>query len=52
VDECCIADPAWPESKEVLLEKAKKINPGKEIDAAKIWGKVRSGPMAGKFAGA
>jgi ferredoxin len=52
VDECCIPDPAVPESKEALLEKARKINPGKEIDPAKAWGKVRTGPMAGKFAAA
>jgi len=50
VDECCIPDPAIAESKEALLEKARKINPGKEIDPAKAWGKVRTGPMAGKFA--
>lgn len=47
VDECCIIDPAWPESKEVLLEKARKLNPDKQIDPAKAWSGVRTGPMAG-----
>lgn len=52
VDECCIEDPAWPESKEVLLDKAKKVNPEKEIVPEKAWDKIRTGPMAGKFADA
>ncbi|HLB94883.1 MAG TPA: 4Fe-4S dicluster domain-containing protein [Nitrospiria bacterium] len=46
VDECCIADPKWPESKEVLLEKAQRLNPDKHIDPAKSWVKVREGPLA------
>jgi ferredoxin len=46
VDECCIADPAWPESKDVLLEKAKSLNPDKEIDPVKCWGEAREGPLA------
>lgn len=47
VADCCIADPAWPESKEVLLEKAKKLNPDKQIDPAKAWNSIRPGPLAG-----
>lgn len=47
VADCCVADPAWPESKEVLLEKARKLNPEKQIDPAKSWGSVRQGPLAG-----
>ena len=37
VDNCCIADPAYPEPTDVLLEKAKKLNPDKAIDPAKVW---------------
>ena len=47
VADCCIADPAWPESKEVLLDKAHKLNPGKQIDPNKVWSSVRQGPLAG-----
>ena len=47
VADCCIADPAWPESKEILLDKAIKLNPGKQIDPAKVWSNVRQGPLAG-----
>ena len=47
VDNCCISDPAWPESTDVLLEKAKRINPTKEIEATKVWSGVREGPLAG-----
>jgi len=42
VDNCCIPDPAYPESVEVLLEKARKLNPEKQIDDAKVWSGVRS----------
>ena len=47
VDECCIIDPEWPESKDVLLGKAKTLNPDKEIDPEKVWSEVREGPLAG-----
>jgi len=42
VDECCIPDPAVPEATDVLLEKAKRLNPDKEIDPNKAWSGVRS----------
>ena len=42
VDNCCISDPAYPETTDVLLEKAKTLNPDKEIDAAKVWSGVRN----------
>ena len=43
VDNCCISDPAYPESTEVLLERARKLNPDKEIDPNKVWSGVRNG---------
>jgi len=42
VDNCCIADPAYPETTDVLLEKARTLNPDKTIDAAKVWSGVRN----------
>ena len=42
VDNCCISDPAYPETTEVLLEKARTLNPDKTIDAAKVWSGVRN----------
>jgi hypothetical protein len=42
VDNCCIADPAYPETTEVLLERAKRLNPDKAIDEAKVWSGVRN----------
>ena len=42
VDNCCIADPLYPESTEVLLERARKLNPDKEIDPNKVWSGVRN----------
>ena len=42
VDNCCIADPVYPETTDVLLEKARKLNPDKSIDAAKVWSGVRN----------
>ena len=42
VDNCCIADPLYPETTEVLLEKAKTLNPDKTIDPTKIWSGVRN----------
>jgi ferredoxin len=41
VDNCCIPDPAYPEAKEVLLERAQRLNPEKEIHANKGWSGVR-----------
>jgi ferredoxin len=41
VPDCCISDPQYPEAKDVLLDKARKLNPGKEIDANKVWSGVR-----------
>ena len=34
--DCCIADPAYPEATDVLLEKAKTLNPDKAIDPEKF----------------
>ncbi len=42
VDNCCISDPAYPETTEVLLEKARKLNPEKHIDDNKVWSGVRN----------
>ena len=42
VDDCCISDPDVPETTDVLLEKAKVLNPDKEIDPAKVWAGVRN----------
>ncbi|MEO5955955.1 MAG: 4Fe-4S dicluster domain-containing protein [Nitrospiraceae bacterium] len=41
VDDCCVPDPSYPEPREALLEKAKRLNPDKEIHADKGWSKVR-----------
>ncbi len=42
VSDCCISDPTYPEKTEVLLEKAKTLNPDKEIDPARVWSGVRN----------
>ncbi|MEE9233576.1 MAG: 4Fe-4S dicluster domain-containing protein [Nitrospirales bacterium] len=42
VDDCCIPDPEIPETTEVLLNKAKELNPDKEIDPEKVWSGVRN----------
>lgn len=42
VSDCCISDTTYPETAEVLLAKAKEINPDKEIDDAKVWSGVRN----------
>ena len=42
VDNCCISDPAYPEATDVLLEKARTLNPDKTIDPAKVWSGVRN----------
>jgi ferredoxin len=42
VDNCCISDPVYPESKEVLLERAQRLNPEKEIHPDKVWKGVRA----------
>ncbi len=41
VSDCCIPDPTMPEAVEALLEKARTLNPEKQIDPAKVWGGVR-----------
>lgn len=41
VDNCCVPDPAYPEGKEVLLERARRLNPDKEIHEDKCWSGVR-----------
>jgi hypothetical protein len=40
--ETVFSDPAYPEPTDVLLEKAKKLNPDKTIDPAKVWSGVRN----------
>ena len=42
VDNCCISDPAYPEAADILLERAKTLNPDKTIDPAKVWSGVRN----------
>lgn len=42
VSDCCISDPTYPEKTDVLLEKAKALNPDKEIDPARVWSGVRN----------
>ena len=42
VSDCCVPDPTYPEKTEDLLEKARKLNPGKQIDATKVWSGVRT----------
>lgn len=42
VDDCCISDPDIPETTDVLLEKARTLNPDKEIDPEKVWSGVRN----------
>src|SRR3989304_1668325 len=42
VPDCCVADPTYPEAKEVLLEKARKLNPDKKIEDSKCWSGVRA----------
>ena len=42
VDNCCISDPLYPEGSDVLLERAKTLNPDKAIDPAKVWSGVRN----------
>ena len=42
VDNCCISDPLYPETTEVLLARAKALNPDKAIDPAKVWNGVRN----------
>lgn len=42
VDNCCISDPLYPETTDVLLERAKTLNPDKSIDPAKVWSGVRN----------
>ena len=42
VDNCCISDPAYPETTDVLMAKARTLNPDKAIDETKIWSGVRN----------
>ena len=42
VDDCCISDPEVPETTDVLLDKARTLNPDKEIDSEKVWSGVRN----------
>lgn len=41
VEDCCIPDPVYPESRAALLDKARLINPEKTIHADKGWSRVR-----------
>ncbi len=42
VDNCCISDPLYPETTDVLLQKVKTLNPDKAIDDSKVWSGVRN----------
>ncbi|MDR4471107.1 MAG: 4Fe-4S dicluster domain-containing protein [Nitrospira sp.] len=42
VDNCCIQIRPTRKQIEVLLDKAKSLNPDKEIDPAKVWSGVRN----------
>ncbi|MEK7702536.1 MAG: 4Fe-4S ferredoxin [Nitrospirota bacterium] len=42
VSDCCISDMTFPETTQVLLDKAILLNPGKEIIATKVWAGVRN----------
>ncbi|MFQ5329251.1 MAG: 4Fe-4S dicluster domain-containing protein [Thermodesulfobacteriota bacterium] len=42
VDDCCVPDPTTPENTAALLEKARNLNPGKDIDDSKVWDGVRN----------
>jgi len=39
--DCCVPDPKHPETKEALLEKARKLHPDQELDESKCWEGVR-----------
>jgi ferredoxin len=39
--DCCVPDPVRPESKVVLLERARRINPQKDIHHDRGWAGVR-----------
>ncbi|MBX3318590.1 MAG: 4Fe-4S dicluster domain-containing protein [Nitrospira sp.] len=41
IGECCVPDPGIPESKEVLLERARRLHPHKEIQHDMAWSGVR-----------
>lgn len=41
IGDCCVPDPDRPESSEVLLERAQRIHPNKEILHDKVWQGVR-----------
>jgi len=42
VDDCCVPDPTCAENSGALLEKARGLNPGKDIDEGKVWDGVRN----------
>ena len=41
--DCCVPDPAIPESEEVLVERAKKLHPDKTFDLANLPSRFRKG---------
>ena len=41
IGDCCVPDPDRPESSEMLLERATRINPHKDIHREKVWQGVR-----------
>lgn len=41
IGECCVPDPDRPESRTLLLERARRLHPTKTIDEGKVWMGVR-----------
>ena len=39
--DCCVPDPVRPESKTALLERARRINPHKDIYHDRVWAGIR-----------
>lgn len=41
IGDCCVPDPAYPESKAVLLERARRLHPHKVLQADQAWPGLR-----------
>lgn len=42
IGDCCVPDPAYPESKETLLSRARRLHPHKDIRHEMVWPGVRA----------
>lgn len=42
IGDCCVPDPMFPESEEVLLDRARRLHPHKEILRDMVWKGVRN----------